>query len=330
MDSIMKGNRLRILLVVLLLMAANVACVSEEQMQRWVDQLVQDMTQAIEQWAREQVDRLVEDIKQEIQEALKQFLTELRNSIWPPAPTITAPPDGTTVAELSVTIQGEGVAGTEVSLYRDDRFFRKGQVDSRGQWRMEHVALHAGRSTAFTAKITSGLLPSRASNRVVVTSTGSEPGIALPRVIPELPGDLDRHAWMLHLAMTAIEEGGNTFYTAQRKVYLVALEAGLRAAAQDRTVHRYIDPRLDLRFDRQLLAFAIPEGLSRDDAIRLMVRVVKSMVFDRGVQETLIKHIHETYTDIDVHRTLTDGGQTLSVRLIYVSFDRKDIISHFT
>ena len=326
----MKGNRLRILLVVLLLMAANVACVSEEQMQRWVDQLVQDMTQAIEQWAREQVDRLVEDIKQEIQEALKQFLTELRNSIWPPAPTITAPPDGTTVAELSVTIQGEGVAGTEVSLYRDDRFFRKGQVDSRGQWRMEHVALHAGRSTAFTAKITSGLLPSRASNRVVVTSTGSEPGIALPRVIPELPGDLDRHAWMLHLAMTAIEEGGNTFYTAQRKVYLVALEAGLRAAAQDRTVHRYIDPRLDLRFDRQLLAFAIPEGLSRDDAIRLMVRVVKSMVFDRGVQETLIKHIHETYTDIDVHRTLTDGGQTLSVRLIYVSFDRKDIISHFT
>ena len=323
-------NWLRILLVVVLLVGANIACVSEEQVQQWLDQLAQDATQAIEQWAREQVDSLVEDMKQEIQEALEKLLTNLRNSIWPPAPTITAPLNGTTVAELSVTIAGEGVAGTEVSLYRDDKFFRKGQVDSRGQWRMEHVALHAGRSTALTAKITSGLLPSRSSNRVVVTSTGSEPGIALPRVTPELPGDLDRHAWMLHLAMIAIEEGGNTFYAAQREAYLAALEAGLRAAAQDRTIHRYIDPRLDLHLDRQLLAFAIPEGLSRDDAIRSMVRVVKSTVFDRGVQETLIRHIHETYADIDVHHTLTDGGQTLRVRLIYVSFDRTEIISHFT
>lgn len=330
MSSPTKQNWLRVLLVALLFLGTTTACVTEDQVQQWVDQLVQDLTHAAEQWAREQIEQIAEDVRQEIENAIEEIKRDLRNQFFPAVPRITAPADGTAVPDLSITLEGEGTAGMEVSLFRDGKIYRTEQVDEEGRWRMEGVALNAGRTSTFTAKITSSIFPSQASNRVAVSSTGSEPGVTLPRVTPDLPEDLDRHAWMLRLALTVIEGGGVTFYAPEREAYLKALEAGLHAAAQDSTLHRYIDPRLDLRFDRQLLVFAIPDTLSRDDAIKSMTKVVNSTVVDTGVRETLRRQIRETYTDVGVRRTLTEGGQTLDVQLIQVSFDRELIISHFT
>lgn len=113
-----KLNWLRVLLVALLFMGATTACVTEDQVRLWVDQLVQDLTHAAEQWAREQIDQVAEDIKQEIEKTFEDFKRTLRNQFFPSPPRITAPADGTTVPDLSITVEGEGGAGMEVSLFR--------------------------------------------------------------------------------------------------------------------------------------------------------------------------------------------------------------------
>ena len=322
----MKANWLRILLVIVLLMGANVACVSGDQVQQWLDQLVQDATQAIEQWAREQMDRLIEDVKQEIQEALEQFLTNLRNSIWPPAPTISEPGDGTVVDQPSISVRGEGAAATTVTLFRNGRSYRDAPVDEHGRWSMDGLALHAGENT-LTAKITSGLFPSPASNAVTVRNTAPEEPVTVPGIEPHVDPGLDRDQWMLDLALILLSEDGNTFYEGQRRTYLRALRQGLATAQADETVHHYIDLRFDRSFGKYIMVQVVPGSFSREDAVKAALKAVEASVFKESVQRTLKERIQESLELLEVTTVIEAGGVEEMVRHVRIDLDEEWLVT---
>jgi hypothetical protein len=334
MGSRTKGNWLRILLVVVLLLAANVACVSEEQVQQWLDRLAQDATQAIEQWAREQVDSLVEDIKQEIAdwwEDLQRDAAERWRDFWasifPPAPTITAPADSTVSSGGTVNVRGTGLPDSTLTLSRDGKHYGEAPVNAAGEWQIGGVILNKGDNT-FSAKVKKRLFSSAASPPVRVTYPGGEMG-AVPAMSPAVDSTLDPPAWMVEVALELLKADGDTFYEERRAAFTAALRAGLQASEEDYEAHRFINPDVYLSFDMHVLVFPAPKDATTDQILEACSKAVESAFLDEAVRQEMMLQITKSLERMNLFWTVDDRGETFAFEYVRIELDRTYLLEHF-
>jgi hypothetical protein len=334
MDSTTKANWLRILLVIVLLMGANVACVTEEQVQQWLDQLAQDATQIVEQWVREQVDNLIEDMKREIAdwwEDLRRDAAERWREFWasifPPMPTITAPTDGTVASSGSVNVRGTGLPDSTLTLSRDGKHYREAPVNAAGEWQIDGVILHKG-DNIFIVKVKKRLFSSGASASVRVTYPGGEMG-AVPAMSPPIDPTLDPHAWMAEVALELLKADGDTFYEERRTAFTAALRAGLQASEEDYEAHRFINPDVLLSFDVHVLVFPAPKDATTAQIVEALSKAVESAVLDEAVRRELTLQVTESFERMNLFWTIEDEGETFAFEYVRIEFDRTYLLEHF-
>ena len=341
MGSKAKLSRTRILLVAVLLMATTVACVTEEQIQEWLDQLVQELTQALEQWVREQIAQIIEDIRQQIAdwwedlkgdigERWQEFIDDLRDfwtGLFPPAPTITAPADGTVASSGAVNVRGRGLPDSTLTLSREGVHYHAAPGNAAGEWNIDGVVLHKGDNT-FTASVRKRLFNSGASAPVRVTYPSGEMG-AVPVMSPAIDPTLDPHAWMVEVVLEQLEADGDTFYEERRGAFTAALRAGLQASEDDYEAHRFINPDVPLSFDMHVLVFPAPKEATADQILEALSKAVESAVLDEAVRQELILQIHESFERMDLFWSLDDRGETFAFEYVRIELDRTYLLEHF-
>ena len=93
--------------MVLLLMLSLAACVCANELERWINELMAQLIEDMEQALRDWWNGLVEDIKQDIADwwgDIQQGWRDFWASIFPPTPTITVPTDGTVASSQTISV----------------------------------------------------------------------------------------------------------------------------------------------------------------------------------------------------------------------------------
>ena len=327
MSSKAKPRWAYVLLVAVLLLGTATACISEEMVRQWLDQLVQKVTQTIERWMREQIERLAEDVKQQLadwwedlQRDIAQKWHDFWNNVYPPAPTITAPADGTITGVSAIGVSGEGLANSSLVLYRNDSWVSETVVSANGRWTLPGVVLRSGENS-FRARV-KGWLPGRWSETVTVTSTTAIAMVRVPEVTPFIDPALSRFEWMAEAALEAISDDV-PIYAEGRHSFTRALRRGLLASWIDDEAHHYTDSRNDVDYPYQYLVYAVPKGVGLNQARE----AVKEAVMEAGIADSAVLQKLSESVEFSAEyfgaNLLSAGGEMLEVEFISIRFERE-------
>lgn len=310
------------------------ACSLADALQQWLDELVaqiqQEMEQAIQDWWQS----LVDDVQQQITdwwEGTKADLAAAARDFWaslfPSAPVIVSPVDGSAAPANAIAVRGSGLANSTVTLLRDGRRYRDGTVNASGEWQMEGVVLNKGENV-LTATVKRRLASSPASAPVKVTAPGGELGL-VPAMVPAIDASLDPHAWMVELALELLKASGETFYEARRSAYTAALRQGMQASIDDDPAHRFINPDVPLSFDAYVMVLPALKDATNDQILESIAQAIESAVLDEGVRQQLMAQATDTFVRLDQTWMITDQAASYTFQYVRVDFDADFLIEHF-
>lgn len=332
---------LTLLLILFLLTTLACVCASEEELERFINDFINQLLKQIEQWLQKQWEAFLEGVKQKVRELWDDFLQWLDDqrkeaegawqdfwaSIRPPAPTITAPANGITVDSGAVTVRGTALRESTLTLMRDGKHYRDVSVNAQGEWQAEGVVLNKGQNT-FTAKTKKRLLYSPASEPVRITFSGGELG-RVPVMSPPIDPSLNPYEWMVELALEQLKANGETFYEGRRAAFTAALRAGLEASEEDDEAHRFIDPDVPLTFNEYLQVLLVPKDAPDDQVLEALSKAVESAVLDEAVRQELMLQITESFERMDLTWVVEEGGETFTFEYVRIELDRTYLLEHF-
>ncbi len=333
MTDLQSWQRLLLGTLALLLVLVLPACACADELERMLNELIAQLIASIQQAILDWLNSLLEDIKQQIAhswEDLKRDLAQAWQNFWnsirPPAPSITAPVDGTISPSGALSVQGTSLAASTVTLWRNARYYQEATVNTAGEWRMDGVVLNKGENV-FTASASKWLFDSPASNAVNVTFPGGEMEV-VPSMSPTIDPALDPHAWMVELVLEQLKANGETFYEERRAEFTAALRAGLQASKEDDEAHRFLNLDVPLTFDEHLLVFLVPKDVPKREIIEVLSKALESAVLDKAVRRELMLQMSDSLERMDVTWTVEDGGQTFTFEYVRLELDRTYLLEH--
>lgn len=327
--------------MVLLLVLSLTACACANEIERLINELIAQLIEDIEQAARDWWQNLVEDLKQQIADwwegvkrdmaqewqDLQDSLRDYWASIFPPAPTISAPADGTVASSKAISMRGAGLPGSTVTLWRGEDHYREATVNEAGEWQMDGVGLNKGDNT-FKASVRMRWRSSPKSDPVHVAFRGGEMG-AVPTMSPAIDPALEPHVWMVELVLEQLKAGSETFYEERRTAFTTALRAGLQASKEDDEAHRFINLDVPLTFDKYLLFFLAPKDAPTDQVLEAFSKAVESAVLDEAVRQELMLQVTESLERMELTWVVEEGGETFAFEYVRIELDRTYLLEYF-
>jgi hypothetical protein len=338
-------HRLRILILLVLLLAVSLGCSCGQILQEWLTQFLQDLTRAIELWIRQVIAQFIADLQRQIvdwwngllrdiQRGLEDTWREIRqgvadfwSSIFPPAPVITEPADGLTVAGANLKVRGTARQDATVTLFRNGAAHRTAKADAAGRWTVDDALLNKGENV-LTAQVKVALFPSPPSAPVRVNWAGAELG-AVPAMTPAIDAGLDPSAWMLELAMERVKAGGESLYESQRAAYTDALRKGLQASAGDDISHHFINPDRPLTFGKFALVLLAPKEMPTAEILETLGETLEAVVLDEAVRTEVMRQISGSMERLDVFWTVTERSATFEWQYVRIDFDAAYLEQNF-